>query len=235
MNYFTRIILVTDEFISDSTLKSLSSRGVSLIELRVDQCRRHDKEYLAFHAQRIQQFSCLPLLITIRSRKEGGKNLISGEKRLELFQSLIPQVQFVDVELSSTDMINQVVSFARQHGVKTIVSFHDFKQTPPDQRLENIFHLAKQKKADIIKLAVHAESLKDVQRLLVFTLKHRTQSVITISMGRIGALSRLLFPLAGSLFTYTSLKESLAPGQIPLQNFTRLLYELDLNGRMHSK
>ncbi len=75
--------------------------------------------------------------------------------------------------------------------------------------------------AHIVKIATLAKTAHDVQRLLQVTLAQRGQPLVTIAMGRVGSVSRLAFPLAGSLLTYTSLRP--AHGQIPL---TRLIADL---------
>ena len=85
--------------------------------------------------------------------------------------------------------------------------------------------------ARIIKLAVHANCKQDVVRLLAFTVTYRHQNLVTISMGSVGSVSRLLFPLVGSLMTYTSL--SPAHGQIPAK---RLIDEMSLySSRYHEE
>jgi len=44
-----------------------------------------------------------------------------------------------------------------------------------------------------------------------------------MAMGPVGALSRLFYPAAGSLLTYSSVGEPTAPGQIPLRELALLL------------
>jgi 3-dehydroquinate dehydratase type I len=96
--------------------------------------------------------------------------------------------------------------------VKVIVSSHYLEGMPKD--LESIFKKSLSAKADIVKIAAKAESFDDVMTMLAFTHRHRKQSLITMSLGPLGAISRLILPAAGSKYTYTFLNKPTASGQV---------------------
>ncbi|CRH93926.1 3-dehydroquinate dehydratase [Chlamydia trachomatis] len=53
------------------------------------------------------------------------------------------------------------------------------------------------------------------------------QSYATMSMGNLGKLSRLAGVLTGSCWSFASLDEASAPGQISLTNMKKFLEELE--------
>ena len=164
------------------------------------------------------------MLATIRSKAEGGKSGISEKERLRLFQNIMPFVDAVDIELSSKKILNQVVSKAHAHKKKAIISYHNFKNTPEQKRLETIVKNCKKAGGDMVKIATFAREKKDIARLAALTLSHK--NIIVIAMGRLGIVSRIFFPALGSLLTYCPVTGPSAPGQLSLKTTATLLKEL---------
>ena len=81
--------------------------------------------------------------------------------------------------------------------------------------------------ADITKIAVMPHSEQDVLTLLSATLEMKKtkgdRPFIAISMGSLGAISRLASELFGSSMTFASLNEGSAPGQISINNMRDIL------------
>ena len=74
--------------------------------------------------------------------------------------------------------------------------------------------------ADVAKIAVMPQSREDVMTLMEVTMEadHSLDiPVVTMSMGRLGVLSRLAGTLTGSAMTFASVGEASAPGQIPIE------------------
>jgi len=105
-----------------------------------------------------------------------------------------------------------------------MVSEHDFTRTPQEDELQLMVEKAIDQGAQIVKIATMANSVADVRRLLNFTEKCETP-IVTIAMGPIGKISRVIAPLYGSLFSYGFIKGEVAPGQLPV---TRLIEEFKL-------
>ena len=80
---------------------------------------------------------------------------------------------------------------------------------------------AKQAGADLPKLAVMPQSRADVLELLAATAEmvdhHPETPVITMSMGALGAVSRLCGEAFGSAMTFGAVGQVSAPGQIPVE------------------
>ena len=67
------------------------------------------------------------LLFTLRSATEGGP-LRAPDQAIALYEKALAVADWVDVE-ASVPYAEQVFSMARQAGVQTIASFHDFHKT----------------------------------------------------------------------------------------------------------
>jgi 3-dehydroquinate dehydratase-1 len=185
--------------------------GVDILEVRVDLFDNVTPSEVVSEVKVLKRHE-MPLIGTIRSRAEGGKANLNDAQRENLYKHITPLVHAIDIDLSAS-ILKPVVAVARRNKNTVILSHHDFKKTPSDAALAEIVKKANALDADIIKVAVHANDEGDVSRLLAFTLAHRGKNLVTISLGSIGSISRLLFPLAGSVMTYTSVTPS--DGQIP--------------------
>ncbi|MFP4417451.1 MAG: type I 3-dehydroquinate dehydratase [Chitinivibrionales bacterium] len=199
------IVVSIDREMSSDVLSSLSGRGASLIEMRVD-CFHETVEKTVRCIERVRELSGLPLIGTIRENRR------TESVRLDLFRNIIPVVDAIDIEID-TEINSEVIALAQSTTV--IVSEHDFEKTPDGHSLHNVVNTAMAQGADIVKIATMAQSRQDVSRLLRFTQDVQAP-VVTMAMGELGAISRVTAPLFGSLFTYSFVADSVAPGQIPL-------------------
>jgi len=197
--------------------------GADLLELRIDCFKKRDALYIQKIIKDIKAVN-LPVIATIRSKVEGGKAAISDNARLGLFETIIPFVDAVDIELSSRQILKDIISQAHRFNKKVLVSYHNFKNTPEQKKLEAIIKNSKKAGSDIVKIATFARDKKDIIRLASLTVSH--ENIITIAMGRLGVVSRLLLPMLGSLVTYSSVTKSSAPGQMPLKTAAKLLKEI---------
>src|SRR3989344_2010125 len=197
--------------------------GADLLELRIDCFKKRDALYIQKTIKNIKAVN-LPVIATIRSKVEGGKAAISDNARLGLFETILPFVDAVDIELSSSKILKDIINQAHRFNKKVLVSYHNFKNTPEQKQLEAIIKNSKKAGSDIVKIATFARNKKDIIRLASLTVSH--ENIITIAMGRLGVVSRLLLPMLGSLVTYSSVTKSSAPGQMPLKTAAKLLKEI---------
>jgi 3-dehydroquinate dehydratase-1 len=194
--------------------------GVDLAELRIDWYRGTDpaavrRTTAAFRA------AGLATLATIRSRAEGGHWAGDERARGALFEAVLPEVDAVDVELSSAGIRPGVIAAARAADRPVIVSFHDFERTPDEAALRATVEAARAAGADVVKISTMAHGAADLRVLAGLLLRY--DSMIVIGMGADGAGSRVLFPLLGSRVTYSSIGGRPAPGQLPFAETVRLL------------
>ncbi|WP_433216819.1 type I 3-dehydroquinate dehydratase [Dactylosporangium sp. CS-047395] len=194
--------------------------GVDLAELRIDWHRSADPaDVLAAIAP--FRAAGLPTLATIRAKAEGGYWSGDDTARLALFEAVLPEVDAVDVELSSAEILPGVVAAARAADRPVIVSYHDFEKTPNDDRLAATAEAARAAGADLVKISTMAHDPGDLKRLAGLLLRY--DSMIVIAMGHEGAASRVFFPLLGSRITYSAMGGRPAPGQLPFEETARLL------------
>ena len=86
---------------------------------------------------------------------------------------------------------------------------------------------------EFVKVSVMAHNQQDVLGLMNYTRGFKTlnpdQNFVTISMGQIGKISRITSDLTGSSWSFASLDESSAPGQISLANMKQIQEILNEN------
>jgi 3-dehydroquinate dehydratase type I len=181
------------------------------MEIRLDVMDRFDLNALISGANR-------PLIITHRSRREGGKGSAAHELRARyLLKAMEAGVEFVDVELSMPlDHRQQIL---RKRGkTKVIVSSHIRNGTPPFPELEGLLRKTAATGADVVKIVTLARCMEDnleVLRLIPLA-QAMGQKIIVFCMGPLGKISRIASPLLGGFLTFASLEqdEPAAPGQM---------------------
>ena len=125
-----------------------------------------------------------------------------------------------------------LVEQAHSAGVAVVCSSHDFAKTPPRAELVRRMVAMQQAGADLPKLAVMPQSRTDVLELLAATAEmadlHPETPVITMSMGTLGAVSRLAGETFGSAMTFANPGQASAPGQVSLDIVNEVLDALHL-------
>ena len=115
----------------------------------------------------------------------------------------------------------------RKKNKKVIISHHEFNETPNIDILENIFIEMFSLKADAVKIAVMPLNAEDV--LKIFELTYRVKSkypnipLITISMGKLGVISRIAGGVFGSSLTFGTVRKESAPGQIEVEKLEKIM------------
>jgi len=172
----------------------------------------------------------VPLIFTCRIHSEGGMQKISRQTRLDLITASIKTglLDIIDIELCNDKVfIKTILDTARQHGVKVMLSFHDFEKTPGEDVILDQLIRAQDLGADIAKTAVMPKNYDDVLLLISATLKARTQAlkipIVTMAMGTEGVVSRLAGGIFGSDITFAIGKSASAPGQIPIGELRQAL------------
>ena len=165
-----------------------------------------------------------PLIITARHPQEGGANNLSLRQRRDLLTRFLPHADYVDVELRSASALRSLLLLAKQKKVRRIISFHNFKSTPPPRVLVAKARAAKACGANIFKVATRTDTPIEFKRLLDFvTKKNVNLSVAAMGMGKLGAISRVLLARAGSALVYASVAAGTdIEGQLSLEQLRSL-------------
>jgi 3-dehydroquinate dehydratase I len=165
-----------------------------------------------------------PLIITARHPREGGENKLSLQQRRDLLTRFLPYARYLDVELRSASALHALLNSSDQKKVRRIISFHNFKSTPPPRILSAKARAAKAHGADVFKIATRTDTPIELARLLSFiTNKNVDLPVSAMGIGKLGAISRVLLARAGSALVYASVAAaSDIEGQLSLEQL-RLL------------
>jgi 3-dehydroquinate dehydratase-1 len=164
-----------------------------------------------------------PIILTCRGDWEGGYKKVSDKAKFAVYAAAVREelVDFVDMELKyGQQKIDEVKSQMAGKKVSLIVSFHNFQQTPSKDEMFSIMEREIKAGADVAKLAAMPKSEEDVLTVLAATLavrrKYPNTPIISMSMGPLGAVTRIVGGLFGSDLTFAVGSQASAPGQIPV-------------------
>lgn len=161
------------------------------------------------------------LLFTFRTKPEGGNMEITPEAYRTLCLSAANSglIDLIDVEYHmGEEILTDLIPAIQSTGTGVICSCHDFQKTPGHEEILQTLCQMQSLGADITKMAVMPQSRSDVLELLLASVamdeQYADRPFITMSMGRLGALSRLAGYLDGSAVTFAAAGRASAPGQM---------------------
>ncbi len=213
-------------------VKALQNLSVDIVEWRMDWFKEIEnldaaKEMVKTLREALKDTA---LLATFRSKKEGGELEVSTEYYIALNKAIVDSgcADLIDVELFTGETeVNDIVTYAHEHGVKVIMSNHDFDKTPSYDEILTRLKAMQSLDADIPKIAVMPTCKKDVLTLLQATNEmHETYAdrpIITMSMAGTGVISRLCGEVFGSALTFGAPKKASAPGQMNVEDLHTVL------------
>jgi 3-dehydroquinate dehydratase-1 len=120
----------------------------------------------------------------------------------------------------------QVRAASAANGIALVLSHHNFECTPDLQTLLESFARGERLGADVVKLAVMPVDPQDVLTLLGATYQaSQTLRVplISMSMGGLGAITRIAGWQYGSAATFAVGKSSSAPGQLAVEDLREMV------------
>ena len=169
-----------------------------------------------------EKFAGRELVFTLRTRAEGGQIELSSEEYVQMIKEVaqLYQPDYIDFEyFNFKDVFDQMLDFPN-----LVLSYHNFQETP--ENLMEILSELTSLNPKIVKIAVMANTEQDVLDLMNFTRGFKTlnpeQEYVTISMGKVGKVSRITSDVTGSSWSFASLDEASAPGQISLSSMTKI-------------
>ena len=174
-----------------------------------------------------EKFVGRELIFTLRTTSEGGNIDLSDQEYVALIKEVaaLYHPDFIDFEYYSHKAVfEEMLDFPN-----LVLSYHNFEETP-ENFLEIMSELTTLSPA-VVKMAVMPETEQDVLDVMNYTRGFKTlntgQAYATMSMGDLGILSRLAGRITGSCWTFASLDEASAPGQIPLATLKKFLEVLE--------
>jgi 3-dehydroquinate dehydratase-1 len=182
----------------------------------------------------------IPVLLTRRKESEGGQPLTIGEPAVVAMYAAACEaecVELIDYELSNDPKdIAMLRAVSKKKGIGMILSFHDFQATPDAATLDDRFLAARKLGADAGKVAVMPADERDVLALLAATSRARAMMdipLISVSMGSVGALSRIAGWNYGSAATFAVGGSRSAPGQMAIEELRAALASCSKNETEH--
>lgn len=206
-----------------SEAKTFDAIPVDVVEWRVDWFEHVDdlEKVKEVAAELRSVLKDTPILMTFRTKKEGGEKEISNQdyKTLNVEMAKTGLVDLIDVEIFTGDeIVKEIISKAHENNVKVVASNHDFFKTPSQSDIVYRLRKMQDMDADIPKIAVMPQNKKDVLTLLAATEEMATnfadRPIITMSMAGTGVISRLCGEAFGSSMTFGAAKKASAPGQM---------------------
>lgn len=215
-------------------VQEIQQSAVHMVEWRLDQfedrlSREELKELLTILRASLKEKL---LLVTIRTKKEGGAFDADMTTYVERYFWVVQTqlADLIDVEYQvGRSIYESLIDTAHANGCKVILSAHDFMMTPSVSSMCDSLKKMSESEADIVKLAVMPKEVADVAALLqasAIVSSLAMKPLITMSMGSIGSISRLIGKLFGSCVSFVNVCGSSAPGQMDAKDAMKLLGDL---------
>lgn len=173
--------------------------GWDVLEVRLDFFDQvHDQQAVKDLLEAIRQACSRLVLVTLRTKREGSDFAVNDEDYLKIMTSICESeaCDLIDLELTrDPKLIKKCEDLAHTHKIKVIISKHDFAKTPSQNEMEALLYKMDELHGDILKLAVMPHDKADVIELLGATKAvstHVHAPLITMSMGELGAISRVI-------------------------------------------
>jgi len=180
-------------------------------ELRFDTLKNITPEAIKI----VVQAKTTSVIATVRTQVEGGNFAGSADEYFQLARACYAsRAEYVDVELSALNKDSALKDIIEPE--RTIISYHNFEQTPSDKELQQILVQMNNASTEAIhKIACNAETMQDVVRLTDLQKAQPKGKSIIIAMGERGQILRLLGLSLGAFTSFASADNSpAAPGQM---------------------
>lgn len=200
------LCLAEETIEADLRVAAAYATHVDLLELRADFLAAGE----AALAGRLPRLVEVPVILTLRRARDGGRFAGSESERLSLLGRLA-QGGFAYVDLEEDLDANGVEKLAAAAGARIIRSFHDFTGVPRD--LAGRVEKMARSRGEIPKAAVTPTSAADLALIIEAFGRLKGREKILLGMGDIGFPIRVLSPRLGSMVCYSSAPgSSAAPG-----------------------
>jgi len=168
-------------------------------------------------------------LIILFRRKNLELTRMNLAKRQAIILLISNAHTYLDLDLSQQEEIN----FIKTNNIncKLIISYHNYRETPDDEILQEIIKEMTEVKPLIYKLATYCKSEADALHLLQLQsiLKKRGKKHIILGMGKFGTITRVYGTLWGNemIFAPIDKNEESAPGQMTKKELKKIFETLN--------
>ena len=168
-------------------------------------------------------------------KKPSEKGLFNGNYS-QMADILIKALEFgakyVDLPIGMPkNLSKKCIQYCQKSNVKSqmskvIISYHDFKKTPSISSLLKKARDMKKRGADIVKIAVTANSIEDTFSIIFLAQAIQSENIphILIAMGKKGILSRVITPFLGGTIMFAPLtkNQASASGQLTVDELKKV-------------
>jgi 3-dehydroquinate dehydratase/shikimate dehydrogenase len=162
----------------------------------------------------------LPVIFTVRLRREGGAFEGDEEVRIDLYRrALLAGAALVDAEWGS-----EAARALARRGAPLLLSHHDLSDMLPEAELERLSAEMASLSPRALKVVPTARQPLDGARMLEWVARARPDGPFRVgfAMGEAGLPSRVLALSRGAPITYAALGRSVAAGQLSVGEMTGL-------------
>lgn len=227
---------------NEANIRTILEKKPDLIELRfdyIDNVEDITQDLLEHLLSLIQPI--IPAIFTFRDSLEGGQMEIDEAQRFEILKTLVKaRPRYFDIEMiTKYEILLEIVNLAASNNVILIFSYHNFEQTFTYEKSVEMVEAFVNKlccnvdpkivEESVYKVIFTAQSFEDilVPIKLCKTYSQNGHRIISFCMGEPGIFSRIACVKAGAFFTYVSVENKTAPGQISLEEmreFQKILF-----------
>ena len=183
-------------------------------------------------------------VFTFRRHQEGGKLNLKTDEHLRVLKLLVEgKPDYIDIEINlNLEILKSIINLAFDNKVRIIISYHNFDRTISYKEVSGLLNNFNNKL--MYDLLIDLDKIYGCVYKIILTAQHFDDNVIVLNickklsqqevkficfaMSDLGVLSRILCVKFGSLWTYGSLEEKTAPGQIKIEKIReihQLLFE----------
>ncbi|MBI5226520.1 type I 3-dehydroquinate dehydratase [Candidatus Micrarchaeota archaeon] len=215
------IVPIVAKTIDGAKVQIHASTG-DIVELRMDALDSMEN----VSTEQLQELVAMgKIIMTDRRAYEGGHKAQTDTQRFDdIHRAIEAKPWAVDIEIQSPRLFRRkLIKLANQNGVKVISSYHNFKRTPPFDKLAE---MAKEAlgESDYAKIVCLPENDGDITALLDLVRQHPGR-VAAFGLGDKPAQShtRILSLKLGAPFGYARGHQPTAPGQMTVEEMRKQL------------
>ena len=154
--------------------------------------------------------------------------IMDVQHRLDIISLVSTSESFLDLDITQKEELEYVQKNAIK--INIIISYHDYHETPSDQKLKDILAEMKKYNPTIYKIATICVSEDDAIKLLQLQgiLKKENKRHIVLGMGKFGTITRVFGALWGNemIFAPETIEDQSAPGQLTKMQLENIFKQL---------
>ncbi len=217
------IVPIVAKNVEDAKAQIQQSTG-DAVELRLDAFDSTQPVTL----EQLRELTALrKVIMTDRRAYEGGLKAQTDTQRFDdIHKAILAKPWAIDLEIQSPRLFRRkLIKLAKENGVKVISSYHNFKRTPPFDKLAEMTKDALGE-SDYVKIVCLPENDDDITALLDL-VRHHPGRVAAFGLGDkpTQRYTRILSLKLGAPFGYARGHQPTAPGQMTVDEMRKQLAE----------